>query len=434
MSYLGLNMNRKPLAAIALIAVVLLGFVTPSFADEKDQLEQQKKSVTGQLGDAQKSFDESSADYAKAMASLRRAQNKLDAAKATLSKTRGALAVAKAKDAEMQAKLDAAEAKLAAAELDLERGEAKVKESEAAVREFALESMREGDRGFRAFGELLKGESPAAFSERMSLNASVSDAQIATMQRLDAQRVMLGLRRDEVQDLRDQVATARQKAADNLQLKKTLEVQAAEQAASVADLVDDRKGAAADAEKIRAADAAKVEALESDRARLSAQLAELARKAQAAAQRRSGSSNGGGGGGSVAPSGGGSLSYPVNGPITSPYGMRVHPITGVYKLHDGTDFGAACGTPIYAAAGGTVIQEYYNAGYGNRLIIDHGIMRGQSVVTAYNHLSRYAVSAGANVARGQLIGYVGTTGYSTGCHLHFMVLVNGYTVNPMGWF
>lgn len=123
----------------------------------------------------------------------------------------------------------------------------------------------------------------------------------------------------------------------------------------------------------------------------------------------------------------------MSGSVTSSYGMRTHPITGVYKLHDGTDFRGACGTPIIAAADGTVIQQFYNAAYGNRVIINHGIIRGQSVVTTYNHLSRFAVSAGSRVSRGQVIGYVGSTGYSTGCHLHFMVLANGSTTNPMNW-
>jgi murein DD-endopeptidase MepM/ murein hydrolase activator NlpD len=138
-------------------------------------------------------------------------------------------------------------------------------------------------------------------------------------------------------------------------------------------------------------------------------------------------------GGAGSGDGGGSLSRPVAGPITSGYGMRVHPITGRYKLHDGTDFGASCGTPIRAAAGGVVLEQYYNGGYGNRVILNNGLMRGQSVVTTYNHLSSYARSVGDQVNRGDVIGYVGSTGYSTGCHLHFMVLADGHTTDPMGW-
>jgi murein DD-endopeptidase MepM/ murein hydrolase activator NlpD len=131
---------------------------------------------------------------------------------------------------------------------------------------------------------------------------------------------------------------------------------------------------------------------------------------------------------------GGFLSWPVtNTYITSPYGMRLHPILHIWKLHDGTDFHATCGTPVYAAADGRVLSEYYNAGYGNRVIIDHGLVRGVSLATSYNHLTSFVAQTGEQVHRGQLIAYSGTTGYSTGCHLHFMVYVNGATVDPMTW-
>lgn len=127
--------------------------------------------------------------------------------------------------------------------------------------------------------------------------------------------------------------------------------------------------------------------------------------------------------------------YPVPARITSKYGMRLHPVLGYWKLHDGTDFGASCGTPIKAAYGGVVSERYYNGGYGNRLMIDHGSVNGSYVTTGYNHATRYVVSVGQRVSKGQVIGYVGSTGYSTGCHLHLMVWENGNLVNPMAkWF
>ncbi len=128
------------------------------------------------------------------------------------------------------------------------------------------------------------------------------------------------------------------------------------------------------------------------------------------------------------------LLRPVPGPITSPFGRRFHPVLHVWKLHDGTDFGASCGTPIRAAADGRVINRYFNSGYGNRLMIDHGTLSGRGLVTGYNHATRYTVRVGQTVRRGEVIGYVGSTGYSTGCHLHLMVWVNGGVADPMRWF
>ena len=115
--------------------------------------------------------------------------------------------------------------------------------------------------------------------------------------------------------------------------------------------------------------------------------------------------------------------------------MRLHPVLGIFKLHDGTDFAASCNAPIKAAAAGTVAERYFNAGYGNRLMIDHGQVNGRYVTTGYNHATHYVVSVGQQVAKGQIIGYVGSTGYSTGCHLHLMAWENGGTVDPMSkWF
>ena len=125
---------------------------------------------------------------------------------------------------------------------------------------------------------------------------------------------------------------------------------------------------------------------------------------------------------------------PVPGGITSPFGMRFHPILHVWKLHDGTDFGASCGTPIRAPYAGRVASVGFNRGYGNRLMLDHGSVDGHRVRTGFNHATRYVVHAGTRVKRGQLLGYVGSTGYATGCHLHLMLWLDGRLANPMVWF
>ncbi|HEY5979248.1 MAG TPA: peptidoglycan DD-metalloendopeptidase family protein [Microlunatus sp.] len=135
----------------------------------------------------------------------------------------------------------------------------------------------------------------------------------------------------------------------------------------------------------------------------------------------------------VIPPGRGGFARPVPGGITSPFGMRFHPVLHVWKLHDGTDFGASCGTSIRAPAPGRVASVSYNAAYGHRLMLDHEI-GGRRVRSGYNHATRYVVRPGTVVQRGQLLGYVGTTGYSTGCHLHLMLWVGGRLANPMTMF
>lgn len=117
------------------------------------------------------------------------------------------------------------------------------------------------------------------------------------------------------------------------------------------------------------------------------------------------------------------LIWPVGAPITSPFGWRWG------RMHDGIDLGAAYGTPIEAAAAGTVIYAGWLGGYGNLTVIDHG----GGLATAYGHQSRIVVQVGESVAQGQVIGYVGSTGHSTGPHLHFEVRVNGQAVDPLGY-
>jgi murein DD-endopeptidase MepM/ murein hydrolase activator NlpD len=125
--------------------------------------------------------------------------------------------------------------------------------------------------------------------------------------------------------------------------------------------------------------------------------------------------------------GDGSLRRPVGGPVTSPFGMRVHPITGVRKLHDGTDFGAACGTPVHAAARGVVVGVPSDRAYGNRVVVRHD----SGLETSYNHLSRQSVRVGQRVTPSTTVGRVGQTGLATGCHLHFMVTKGRRPLDPM---
>ena len=125
----------------------------------------------------------------------------------------------------------------------------------------------------------------------------------------------------------------------------------------------------------------------------------------------------------------GTMTWPAEGEITSPFGWRVHPIFGTQRLHTGIDIGADYGDAIRAADGGVVIHADWMGGYGNAVIIDHG----NGISTLYAHNSQLLVDEGQSVAKGQSVARCGSTGYSTGPHLHFEVRQNGSPVNPLNY-
>ena len=184
---------------------------------------------------------------------------------------------------------------------------------------------------------------------------------------------------------------------------------------------------------------AEYERITSEMDTVSDQIAEQSRKEAAAAAAAAAKKNGGSSSSSSGSSAGnlssatltsGTFTWPLPGYTnnSSAYGWRVHPIYGTRKFHKGEDIPAPTGTPIVAAASGTVTTAGWVSGYGNYTVINHGVM------TAYGHQSAIHVSVGQRVTAGQTIGLVGSTGNSTGPHLHFEVYVNGSTQNPMSYF
>lgn len=182
----------------------------------------------------------------------------------------------------------------------------------------------------------------------------------------------------------------------------------------------------AEGEKVRKA--AEAKAAREAAARAAAALAAAANSGGGGGGGGSGSSGSGAGGSAGSGSGTGWV-RPASGYVISPYGYRVHPITGVVTKHDGADLASGCYTPIVAASAGTVDYAGWYGGYGNYVRISHG----GGVQTAYGHIVNggYRVSPGQQVSAGQLIALVGSTGASTGCHTHFEVHIGGATVDPI---
>lgn len=205
---------------------------------------------------------------------------------------------------------------------------------------------------------------------------------------------------------------------NDMEVLETLKKERAQLEKKKEKLVDQKKDLAK--EKAKADE--KKAALDKDKAKLEAQIDELNRQAEALTDEIFAMQD------PDAVYDGGILKWPTTSTyITSKFGYRLHPVLGVWKGHTGIDIGVSSGSPVYAASGGKVILAQWYGGYGYAVIIDHG----SGLSTLYGHNSRLLVDAGDRVSRGEIVARSGSTGISTGPHLHFEVRVNGVCKNPM---
>ena len=226
-------------------------------------------------------------------------------------------------------------------------------------------------------------------------------------------------RRAQVEENKNQIAAQKLRLEQDRAKVSTLRDQRA-------DVLATRKAAINEKKTILSGVRSRQERLE----RINAQLEADSDEIQALLSAPSPSAGDGGGGPAPSvgsPRAGGQFMWPANGTVTSGFGYRIHPIFGTRTLHAGIDIGAAYGSGVWAANGGTVSFVGAMSGYGNVVVVDHG----GGLATTYNHLSAFSVSSGQSVSRGQQVGAVGCTGYCTGPHLHFEVRVNGTPVDPM---
>jgi murein DD-endopeptidase MepM/ murein hydrolase activator NlpD len=420
-------MRLRPALTLAVIATLVLSFLGPAHADDERR---RKARVDAAMNDLRHDMNETSRELRAAVSALKRAESKLPAARARVARVHGKLVAAQTRDRMLGEQLQVAIAEVDRARSQIKDTRGDIRETEILIGRIARSTYQDGGMGELAV--VLQSQSPDDFATRLVLvqNAMRSEGNVLgdlaeSKANLAAQKATLVAKREQVEEMK----RAQEELVEKIQ---GLEAEAIEAKEAVQALIADRESALAAVEREKAAEEARYAKMQAESQRLSRILAERARQARLAAARARAA------GRSVA-SGSGALAWPVSAGITSSYGMRTHPVTGVYKLHDGTDFGVGCGTPVRAAASGTVIQAANVDGYGNQLVIDHGVMRGAGVATSYSHLMSFSAGPGSRVGRGEVIGYSGGAagmygaGYSTGCHLHFMVYVNGGTTDPMGW-
>jgi murein DD-endopeptidase MepM/ murein hydrolase activator NlpD len=391
------------------------------------ELHDRKQAVQKQIEKANHELDESSARLRRATQALSHAREQLTQARAELGDVRARLALARQRDEEMKAALAEAEARLDQARTDVANGKQALQDQRDLVVDTITSIYQQGDPSLMAFTSILNAQTPADLTRQQEANSSLVDRQDNAYDDLRAAEVLLKVHEDEVADATAEVAEKRQEAAEHLVEMEQLTDEALSAKQRVQAMVGQRKDAESAAFRARQKDRKALAALKRQEDRIDKLIQEAIRKARAKA-----AANAQKHGRPVDTNG--LLMHPVNGPVTSPFGYRIHPIYHYWGLHDGVDFGAGCGANLYASHGGKVLSEYYSSVWGNRLYLNVGMINGKFITLIYNHLSRYRVGVGTTVSRGEVVGYVGTTGWSTGCHLHFTVMENGKPVDPQKYF
>jgi len=368
----------------ALISAILFGAVTPVAADE----------LNDKLQNLQDQIDESRA--------------KQQSWQEVINEIAGKLRTIQIELDEANRKLKAIQAEQSAVNLQIKQTEEEIKKAEAYLKQ-RQEILNKRVRSIYMYGQLsyleviTGAKSFSDFANRLELLKRIIHSDFNLIIEIQKQKAVIEAKKAELEEQKarlDALAAEAQKAQDEVVAKKAQQQKIMDEARS-------EKEAAAQMEADLIAESNNVREMIQNRIRQ---------------QQSSGIDT-------PVVHGTGVFIWPCNGPITSPFGYRTHPIFGTTIYHAGIDIGVDYGTPIHAADGGTVIAAEWYGGYGNAVIIDHG----NGLQSLYGHNSSLTVSVGETVSQGQVIAYAGSTGYSTGPHCHFEVRQNGEAVDPMGY-
>lgn len=452
---------------VTVVAVaVTAGLVTPSFGHESSaELRERMADTEAQLAEqaqrqkqAQVQLDAVEQQIPDAQTRFETADRQLHDAEARLASLEEQLAAARDAEVAAEQRLTRTQRQYAGAVERLVATMAELAAERGALAQQAAAFYKYGTTaGKRAVLQSLSSSvSVSELTHQVHVAGEVADHQARIVERVAQLEARASGERDRLGELQQAHDLA---AAEAVAARATAERLAAEQQVQVAQLEvvrADRQAALAELQADAVAAQAAIEELEEESNAIAAQLQALAsaeadarareeeerrrqeeeRRRQEEERRRqqqeqessSGDTSGDGSSDDAGTSE--KFQWPANGPVTSPYGYRTHPISGERRLHAGIDIGAPNGSSIVAAEAGEVVYAGWYGGYGLATVINHG----DGIATLYAHQSSLSVATGQRVSKGQRIGAVGSTGYSTGPHLHFEVRVNGEPVDPMPYF
>jgi murein DD-endopeptidase MepM/ murein hydrolase activator NlpD len=405
--------QRRILAGVLTVICAVAGAVAigpPAGADPSDDAKRADRAVdraAAVLEDATTRAQLAATQLAAAMSALPAAQERV-------AETRGQVASALAAANTARRRADAAEAAYAVVEARFAVAQARVEQARSKV-DLVVSATYKGST-FAAINIIAEATGPRDAMDRLGYVGQLMESQQAEVDAFTRARREARTEQDRAGVAQRAADEAERAAVDSLGAAKAAQDAAEQARRTVLLLAANRRAALAVARSERGAVLARYREAKEEEARIVASLRRWEERK---------------GGTATSFTGGSKLMMPVHGWKSSDFGMRLNPVYGVWKLHAGVDIAAGHGSPIRAAADGRVVYAGWSGGYGNYTCISHGRYQGQGLSTCYGHQSEILVGADEQVRRGELIGRVGTTGASTGNHLHFEVRVSGSPHDPL---
>lgn len=423
------RISRRPLVALAagvLVAAQLLVAPSPvSLAEgSKDDKVAARKKIDEQLEGLKIELDDVNAELRQTYLDLADTELQIPIAQKDLEDARTEQRKAEEEDRKVGERLSAAQEEEKRLSGQVDRGREEVSRSDDELAQVALDAYKGGTQPNPA-SVFMGSQSPQDTVDRAVNYRLTMSSQGARLDDLRTDQSVNENSADRLTAVREEITRLKGEAEKTLKKKKEA-TSAAEKAKTDLDTLYSKQKTQRDTlEKTKRKYEGEQTTLEDQGNTLDTEIDKLAREEKARANRADGSVS------ASVPKG--AWVRPVPGRISSPFGWRIHPVYHYRKFHKGVDFPVACGTPVGAAHAGRVIARTSNSAAGNKIILSHGVQNGKLITTSYHHLQGFAKPVGASVAAGETVGYVGTTGASTGCHLHFEVHEDGMNVNPQNY-
>ncbi|WP_049822414.1 M23 family metallopeptidase [Arthrobacter sp. H41] len=475
-------MNRRPLlvrSTTVLLVALTLGSSTPASAGE---LEDRKGVLESEIAEVLESIEYLDSDIMESVAQLQMYQSELPAAQEALAAAQERVEASADEVTVLAGRVELAQETMDRLTEQFSRDEAEMEQTREVIGQIATQAYKNGGVPSKV-SLMLDSEGTGTLTSSMDLVSLALRSQNAAVSRLSQQDATNANSRARLVAVEDEIRSLKAEADAALEAEQAERDAAASEKATVDKLIEDTSALSARLQEQKPAIEAKLAGVQEAHEKVNADIAERQRRlleearlaeearlraeaeaqaearaaaeaarlqAEAAARREAGAAAQ-----QLAPApvaaqalvpapaadaGAFGLRMPVNAPISSGFGWRATPSgtidfngTGGYE-HTGIDFAAGCGIPVYAPAAGEVWYADSDAllGAGKRIVLNHGVVGGNALATNFYHLSRFNVAPGQRVSAGQVIGHVGDTGNSAGCHLHFETMLNGNLVDPRG--